>query len=652
MTQETRPSYYITTPIFYPNDNLHLGHTYTTIVADVLKRFKEIQGYDAYMVTGTDEHGQKIQEAAENAGKEPLEYVDAIVETAKDLWNKLDIEVDTFQRSTDPKHVKNVQDIFTKLYEKGEIYKDIYKGHYCTPCESFWTDAQLDQGMCPDCGREVEYQEEESYFFRLSKYEKDLLDLYEKNPNFIQPEAIKNEMINNFFKDGLTDLSVSRTSVDWGVKVPFDKKHTIYVWIDALSCYLTAVGYGTDQEKFDHHWPAAVHLVGKEITRFHTIIWPAILMALEIDLPDQVFGHGWILFDDGKMSKSKGNVVYAEPIIERYGVDALKYFMLREFTFGQDGSYTNEKLIKRINFDLANDLGNLVSRSIQMVSKYRDGIVPEAKVETEFDQDLVSQGEGVREEVEKEIDKFSFSTALEAIWSFVRRTNKYIDQTEPWILAKGEDQESQEKLDTVLYKLIESIRIIGQLIEPFMEETSKKIAVQLNFENQGWESASDFGLYPAGNKVERSKENLFQRLDVEEEVEALAEDNQKFLEEKTQGGRVEEQNPGKAEIAIEDFDKLELKVGEIISCEPHPDADRLLVSQVNIGTETRQIVSGIKKHYSPEDLVGKKIVVLTNLKPTKLRGVLSEGMVLAASDDRDLSLISPLKDMDPGTEIS
>ena len=645
----TGKSFYITTPIYYPNDNLHIGHTYTTIAADVLKRFKTIQGYDTFFVTGTDEHGQKIQDSAIKAGKEPKAYVDEIVASIKDLWSKLEIDYDEFVRTTDEDHQKNAQDIFNKLKESGDIYKGNYEGYYCIPCESYWTESQLEDGMCPDCHREVEYKEEESYFFRLSDYQDRLLKYYEENPNFILPLERKNEMINNFFKDGLKDLSVTRKNLTWGVPVPGDEDHTIYVWIDALSCYLTGIGYGRDEEKFKNYWPANVHLMAKEIVRFHVIIWPALLMALGLDLPDQVFAHGWILFEDGKMSKSKGNVIYPEPIIERYGVDALKYFVLREFNFGSDGSFSMEKLISRLNSDLANDLGNLVSRTVQMVSKYRDSVVPEPGEEEEVDKDLKSVAEGIRAKVEEDIENFSYNKALAHIWEFISRTNKYIDQTEPWVLAK--DEANAKRLDTVLYNLIDSIRIISQLIEPFIHHTAEEIQKQLGIkEDLKWEDASSFGLYKAGTKVERG-DNLFPRLDVDKEVEALAKANKDLFEKrqaKRNKGAKEETNT----ITIDDFDKVELRTAKVLDCKNHPDADKLLVFQLDLGDEKRQVVSGIRKFYEPENLVGKTVVVVTNLAPVKLRGLESNGMILSAeSKDGMLSLITSLEDVDPGAGV-
>ena len=648
-----KKNFYLTTPIYYPNSNLHLGHTYTTIVADVLKKYKQAQGYDVFLTTGTDEHGQKLQESAIKAGKEPLEYIDPIVDSAKELWKTLDIDFDAFVRSTDKIHEKNVSDIFTKLYEKGEIYKGSYKGMYCVPCEAFWTESQLVEGnKCPDCGREVSESEEETYFFRLSKCQDKLLKLYEENPDFIQPESRKNEMI-SFINEGLTDLSVTRSSFDWGVRVPFDEKHIVYVWIDALSCYLTGVGYGTDEEKFNKYWPCDVHLIGKEIMRFHAIIWPSILMALDLPLPKKIFGHGWILFDDDKMSKSKGNIVYAEPIIERYGMDALRYFMLREFTFGQDGNFTYTKMLNRINSDLVNDLGNLVSRTVAMCEKYFGGIVPAQTELTDIDNDLIETAVTTRDRVAELMDKLNFSMALEEIWKLVRRTNKYIDETTPWTLIK-EGQE--DRLKTVIYNLLESIRIISGLIKPFMKETSSKINEQIGYSDYSYEDLTKFGLLKVGTKVCKGK-NLFDRLDVDKELEIIVEKNSELIElrKKKNSGSNEEKEVVDEErelITIDDFAKVELKVGKIIDCQPHPKADRLLVSKIDIGDEVRTIVSGIRKFYNEKDLIGKKVIVVTNLKPVNLRGVESNGMILAASDEENLSVLTVLNDIKEGSKVS
>lgn len=652
--------FYVTTPIYYPSDNLHIGHTYTTVAADSLKRFKRLQGYDSFFVTGSDEHGQKIQEKAMQVNMTPKEYVDKIVADIKVLWKMLEIDYDEFIRTTDPHHEKAIQDIFVKLYDKGEIYKSSYEGHYCTPCESFWAESQLKDGNCPDCNRSTHLAKEEAYFFRLSKYRDRLLKLYEENPRFIQPESRKNEMVNNFLSQGLEDLCVSRTSFDWGVKVPFDEKHVIYVWIDALSCYLTALGYGTEnEENYKKFWPASVHLVGKEIVRFHTIIWPALLMALDIELPERVFGHGWILFDDDKMSKSKGNIIYPEPIIDLYGIDSFKYFLLREFSFGQDGSFTREKFLQRLNSDLANDLGNLVSRTVTMVEKYNDGIIPAVNTVEDIDKNLEDMAKNTAKKVEAYMEDFNFSHALEEVWKLIRRTNKYVDETMPWALAKDENK---DRLDTVLYNLSESLRVVSILIRAFMEKTSVEIRKQLGLESEvNWEDSKVWGLLKPGTKVVKG-DIIFPRLDVKKELERLDEKNQELIDKrmKKEGNKVEENKVEAVEevevveeITIDEFDKVKLKVGEIIKCEEHPKADKLLVSTIKIGEETRQVVSGIKKYYSPEDLVGKKVIVVVNLKPVKLRGVESRGMILAAEDDEgNLSLLSTLEELKSGATVS
>ncbi len=625
----SRGKYYLTTPIYYPSDKLHIGHTYTTVAADALARFKRAAGYDVMFLTGTDEHGQKIEKVALEKGMQPKEYLDGMIEDIKKLWKTMEISYDQFIRTTDEDHERRVQAIAQKLYDKGDIYKGYYEGWYCTPCESFWTEAQLNDGCCPDCGRPVEKTQEEAYFFKLSKYQDRLRELL-AGGEFLLPESRANEMIKNFIDPGLDDLCITRTSFDWGIKAPFDEKHIIYVWLDALSNYITALGYPDDPEKYQKFWPADVHLVGKEIVRFHTIIWPAMLMALDEPLPKMVFGHGWLLFDGGKMSKSKGNVVDPVVLIEKYGVDALKYFLLREYSFGHDGNFNNEVLLNRINSDLANDLGNLVSRTIAMVLKYNGGQLVLPKVETEFDSSLKEIAVSAGALVEERMDRLDFSNALEAIWKVVRRTNKYIDETMPWALAKDESQ--KDKLDAVLYNLCEAIRIISVMISPFMPHTADKIWAQLGIEegeSTSWDSASEFGK-TKGKTLVKKAAPLFPRIDVEKELEALS-------AEKEEEPEVE---PYKPQISIDDFEKLDLRVAKIVKAEKHPKADKLLVLQLKLGSDRRQIVSGIAKDFSCEELVGKKIVIIANLKPVKLRGVESNGMLLASDDAEGMGLVT------------
>lgn len=657
-----KPTYYITTPIYYPSNTLHIGNAYTTIACDALARYKRLRGYDVFYLTGTDEHGQKLQQRAAEEGKQPLEFIDPVVDWIKDLWKRLDISYDDFIRTTQPRHKEAVQKIFQKLMDKGDIYLGEYEGYYCVPCEAFWTEHQAkkdDEHVCPDCGRAVSLVKEESYFFRMSNYQDRLLQYIEENPEFIQPESRRNEMVNNFLKPGLEDLSVSRMTFDWGIKLPNDPKHVIYVWIDALANYITALGYmSEDDAKFNKYWPADVHMIGKDILRFHTIYWPIILMALDLPLPRKVFGHGWLLMPDGKMSKSKGNVIDPKFLIERYGSDSIRYFLLREIAFGQDGVFTPEAFIQRLNFDLANDLGNLVSRTIAMIEKYFDGVIPAPVAEEALDGSLKEMARTAFAGLEEHLDNMRFGNALASLWELVSRTNKYIDETAPWTLAK--DEANKERLGTVMYNLAESIRIISVGLQPFMTHAPAAIWNQLGLTaGEGvtdWDSAKTWGKLPVGTKVNRG-EALFPRLELEKEIAAIDETTaaarkkaEENLKQKEQQAQAEEKTTA-PEIAIDDFFKVELRVAQVIEAEKIPKADKLLKLQLDLGFEKRQVVSGIAKHYSPEDLVGKKVICVTNLKPVKLRGEMSNGMILAASEGDKLTLATVPDDMPNGAIV-
>lgn len=632
---EQKKTFYITTPIYYPSGKFHIGTAYTTVAADAMARYKRLRGYDVRFLTGMDEHGQKIQEKAQEAGQEPQQYVDGIAAIAKAVWELMDISYDDFIRTTEDRHKTIVEKIFQTFLDNGDIYKGEYEGWYCVPCETYYTEAQLVDGNCPDCNRSVKKVKEESYFFNMKKYADRLLDYYESNPGFIEPESRKNEMINNFIKPGLEDLSVSRMSFDWGIKVPSDPKHVIYVWVDALTNYITSLGYRSEDETlFNHYWPADVHVVGKDIVRFHTIYWPIFLMALDLPLPKKIFAHGFIMMKDGKMSKSKGNVVYPEMLVERFGLDATRYFLLRELPFGQDGVFSPESFVERTNFDLANDLGNLLNRTISMINKYFEGTIPTEGLElTELDEELRNFTEQTVQKYEVAMEKMQFSNVLSEVWALVSRTNKYIDETTPWVLAK--DEADRGKLASVMNQLAEALRQIGVLLQPFMTRAPKLMMKQLGIEENGlaWETLGDFAFIPAGTKVIEKGVPIFPRLDPDVEIAYIRE---KMAE--SAPAEQQKENVESKEITIDDFMNVDLRVATVTACEKMPKADKLLKLQVDLGDEQRQVVSGIAEHYTPESLIGQKVIVVANLKPVTLRGELSQGMILAGQSDGVLKL--------------